>query len=70
MPHLYSATMYSYITVTLQLVAVLKVQLGIFPFLDKIIENTCNFMNSCWIYIKISASQLLCKYEGDCIFRI
>src|ERR1700691_321472 len=54
----------------LQLVAVLKARLGIFPFSDEIIENARNFMNSCSIYIKISASQWLCKYEGDCIFRI
>ena len=40
-----------------------------FSFLDKIVENACNFMNSCSIYIKISASQSLCKYEGDCVFR-
>ena len=55
--------------VNLQLVAVLKAQLGISPFLDKIVENACNFMTSCLIYIKISASQLLCKYEGECVFR-
>src|ERR1700683_4365093 len=54
----------------LQLVAVLKARLGIFPFSDEIIENTCNFVNSCSIYIKISASQSLCGYEGDYIFRI
>ena len=43
--------------------------LTIFPFLVKIVENTYNLVNSCSIYVKISASQLLCKSEGDCIFR-
>ena len=54
----------------LQLVAVLKVWLRIYPFSDKTIENACNFMDSCLIYIKINAPQSLCKYEGDCIFKI
>ena len=59
----------SHLDQVLQLVAVLKARLGISPFLDKIVENACNFMNSCSIYINISASQSLCKYEGDCVFR-
>ena len=54
----------------LQLVAVLKARLRIFPFSDEIIENTCNFVNSCSNCVKISASQSLCKSEGDCILRI
>src|ERR1700683_1094845 len=44
-------------------------QLTIFPFLVKIVENTCNFVNSCSIYVEIGAFESLCKYEGDCILR-
>src|SRR6202050_281011 len=40
-------------------------RLRIFPFLVKIVENTYNLVNSCLIYVKISASQLLCESKGD-----
>jgi hypothetical protein len=32
-----------------------KVWIMNLPFLVKIVENACNFVNSCLIYIKISA---------------
>ena len=44
--------------------------LDFLPFLVKIVENTCNFVNSCSIYIKNSASKSPCRSEGDYILRI
>src|ERR1700683_2069865 len=49
--------------------SVVPPRLTIFPFLVKIVENTYNLVNSCSIYVNISASQLLCESEGDCILR-
>ena len=47
-----------------------KAWIDFLPFLVKIVENTCNFVNSCSIYINIDASKSPCESKGDCILRI
>ena len=42
--------------IDLQPLAEPKAWIEILPFLVKIVENACNFANSCLIFINISAS--------------